>query len=309
MIHKKSSFLPDWLIYLLILIAMFFWGLSFIWGKVVFTYYRPITVIFLRLISSTFLIVAAETLFHTRQPIQNGDFKTFCQLAFFQPFLYFLGESFGLYYVSSTVASIMIATIPVVTPVFAYYILKERLSWGGIIGLAASFIGVLLIVVNRNSHLQISFRGLGLLLFAVLSSIGYIIILKNLTTRYSPLTILKYQNVFGGLYFLPLFLIFDFTHFIHTRPTMELVVNMIYLIVFASILAFVIFNLAVQRIGVNRSNVFTNTIPLFTAVFSYWVLDERLDTQSILGILVVLSGIFLAQYKPGKKPSLESIEL
>ncbi|MBP7462202.1 MAG: DMT family transporter [Candidatus Delongbacteria bacterium] len=289
----------DWIIYALLTLAMFFWGLSFVWAKVVFAYYRPITVIFLRLVISTSLIVALESALRVSQPIHPGDLKKFCRLAFFQPFLYFLGESFGLYFVSSTIASIMVAVIPVVTPFFAFLFLKERLSLMGILGLVLSFIGVLLIVVNPDSLLQFSGLGIGLLMAAVISSIGYVIELRKLTFHYTPLTILKYQNLLGGFYFLPLFLIFDFTHFIRIKPSFELVVNMIYLIVFASILAFVFFNLAVQRFGINRSNIFTNTIPLFTALFSYWILDERLDIQSMLGILVVVGGVFLAQYKPG----------
>ena len=49
-------------------------------------------------------------------------------LALFEPFLYFLGESFGLTYVSATVGSVLISTIPVFATIGAWLIFREKLK-------------------------------------------------------------------------------------------------------------------------------------------------------------------------------------
>ena len=67
------------------------------------------------------------------------------------------------------------------------------------------------------------------------------------------------------------------------------------LAVLCSSMAFILFTIAVREIGVARSNVFANLIPVFTGVFSFIVIAERLGNQKILGIVIVVAGLFFAQ--------------
>ena len=53
----------------------------------------------------------------------------FLLMALFEPFIYFLGESYGLLYVSSTVAAVIVATIPLISPLFAWYFFREKLNF------------------------------------------------------------------------------------------------------------------------------------------------------------------------------------
>jgi drug/metabolite transporter (DMT)-like permease len=69
------------------------------------------------------------------------------------------------------------------------------------------------------------------------------------------------------------------------------------LTVFASSLAFIFFTYGITHIGVSRANVFTNTIPVFTAVFAWWLLDEPLTANKWAGISIVILGLFVAQFK------------
>jgi drug/metabolite transporter (DMT)-like permease len=54
--------------------------------------------------------------------------------------------------------------------------------------------------------------------------------------------------------------------------------------------------------GVNRTNVFSNLIPVFTGVFSYFILGELFTLQKIIGMAVVVFGLYLSQVK--KSPPL-----
>ncbi len=283
--------------YILLVSAMVFWGMSFIWAKIVFQSFHPFTVMVGRLlISSCFLIV--WDYWQTRELSIKWEYlKIFALLAFFQPFLYFVGESYGLFYVSSTVAAIIIATIPVVTPLFTYLFLKERLTVIGLLGLLVSFIGVLLVVLNSNSSLVISLKGILFLIFAVLASIAYVVAFKKMSHRYRGVTILKYQNLLGTLYFLPFAYFLERDSFFLSKVTFDVLINLLLLAGFASTLAFLFFNKAIKDLGVNKTNAFTNTIPIFTAIFAWIILGERIDMQTIVGVLIVITGVLLAQVK------------
>lgn len=287
---------PTFKVYLFALLSMLFWGVSFVWVKIVFEHgYRPITVIFLRLVLSSLILYIVIRLMKRTQKIHRSDFKYFLLLALFQPFFYFLGESYGLTMVSSTVASVIIATIPVFTPVFSYMLVKEKISYINILGLLVSFIGILMMVFNQDFSFDASPRGIGLLFFAVASAIAYAIVIKRLTFKYSAFTIIKTQNILGALYFLPLFFIFDYQQFITIKPDFEAVSALVQLSVFASSAAYILYIPVVRQLGINRANMFTNFIPVFTALFSLMLLSENFDFNKIAGIIIVIAGTSISQ--------------
>lgn len=190
----------------------------------------------------------------------------------FNPFLYFLGENYGLKYSSPTITAVIIATIPVFTPIAALFIYKERLSLLNVFGLAVSFFGVLFMLLEKDFSLNISPVGVAWLMLAVVAAVFYSVLLKKLAGRYNPFLIIAYQNLIGAVYFLPLFFIFDFQHFISVVPTTELITSLLLLSFFASSLAFVFFAISSREIGISRTNLFTNLIPVFTAIFSFVIL-------------------------------------
>ena len=289
--------------------AAFFWGFSFVWFKIAFLAYRPVTVVLFRLIISAALILLIALAFKRLQKPSKKDLSVFFVMAFFEPFLYFLGESYGLMYVSSTVASVIVGTIPLLSPIVVWYFLGEKVSWMNIAGFLFSFLGVALVVFDSSFRFSASPLGVGLEFVAVFAAIGYSIVLRSVVFRYNTLTIIAYQNVIGILLFLPVWFFVDFKEFISTPFHPQAFRAIVLLAVFSSTLAFVFFTQSIRKIGVNRSNTFVNLIPVFVAVLSYSILGEELGTQKILGILVVISGLFLAQVKRRKPPKQKIIEM
>lgn len=286
------------------LLPMLFWGMSFVWIKIVYKYYGPITTVFLRLILATLFLSLIIVVLKKQEKIRKGDLKYFFLLAFFQPFCYFLGESFGVKYVSATLSSIIISTIPVVTPVFAYFILKEKLTVTNIIGLLLSFLGVVIMVLNPNLSLKVSIIGLISLGFAVLSAVFYSLIVKKISEKYSPFTIVNVSNFIGIFLFLPLFLSFEFKNFLAIKPNFELISTLLLLAILCSALAFVLLTIAIREIGVSKTNVFTNTIPVFTAIFAFIILGEIFTLQKLIGMSVVVIGLIISQITKRKKRDL-----
>ena len=290
--------------------AAFFWSFSFIWFKIAYQGYNPVTVVIFRLTIAALLISIIAAFLKRLQKPSKKDFWLFVLMAFFEPFIYFLGESYGLKYVSSTVAAVIVATIPLISPIFAWHFFKEKLKWMNVAGLAFSFIGVGFVVLNGSFQFDASPLGVGLEFIAVFAAIAYSLVLKNLVARYNTLSIIAYQNIIGIVFFLPVWFMVDFKDFI-TRPFHpEAFRAIVLLAVFSSTLAFVFFTQSIRQIGVNRSNSFINLIPVFVAILSFFILNESLGIQKILGIVIVVAGLFLAQIKrKSKRNSFEAIEI
>jgi drug/metabolite transporter (DMT)-like permease len=297
-----------WVPYGAALLSMILWSFSFVWVKVVYEAYGPITTVFLRLILSACILWVFTILTGKLQRIRQGDFKFFFLLAFFEPFLYFMGESFGLKYVSSTIASVIVATIPLFSPILAWYLYKEKLSGMNIIGLIVTFLGVCLVVLDSSFIFSASPKGVILEFVAVLSSIGYSSVLKGISHRYGTFTIVAYQNMIGAVLFLPFWLGFEMNDFIKIPFNFRSMMAIAKLAVFASTIAFILYAYSLRTIGINKSNVFINIIPVFVAIFAYFILGDQLVVHQMVGIAVVISGLFLAQINwKSKRDELDSI--
>lgn len=290
--------------------AAFFWSFSFIWFKIAYQGYNPVTVVIFRLAISALLMTVIAVGTKRLQKIARADFGLFVLMSFFEPFLYFMGESYGLKYISSTVAAVIVATIPLISPVVAWYFYREQVKWMNVAGLIFSFIGVGLVVLNGSFHFEASPLGVSLEFMAVLGAIAYSIVLRNLVGRYNTFTIIVWQNLIGVVLFLPVWLMVDFSDFI-TRPFhFQAFRAIVFLAVFSSTLAFVFFTQSIRQLGVNRSNTFINLIPVFVAILSFFILNDKLELQQIAGIVIVVTGLFLAQVKRKKKKgNLEPVEI
>jgi drug/metabolite transporter (DMT)-like permease len=282
---------------------MLFWGMSFVWSSILLNYYQPVTIIFIRLIISSCFLFLIIFLLKKRQKIHRKDYLLIFLSSVFNPFLYFLGENYGLKYSTSTVTAVIIATIPVFTPVVARITLNERLSWYNITGILVSFVGVVVMLMNREMNILIDPKGIVFLSGAVVSALIYSVLLKKLSSDYSPLTIIAYQNMIGVFLFMPLFFLLEFKHFFTVTPDLRIVTSFLFLGILASSLAYVFYAKTVKALGISKSNIFTNLIPVFTAVFSFFILSEYFTVLKVTGILIVIAGVIITEMNEQKKKS------
>ena len=282
-------------IHILAFISMFFWGMSYVWSKIVFEVYSPLTTIFFRLLISFVVLFLFGYVIGQLKPVQKKDRWLFIGSAFLNPFLYFVGENYGLSLVSASLSSIIVSTIPVFAPFAAYYFFKERLRPLNLIGLIISFTGLLVIILNDKFQLLANPLGIALLFLAVFSAVFYVVALKKLTQQYNPVTIITWQNMLGSLFFLPFFLFIDGPSFVTIRPGILPIVSLLMLGIFASSVAYVLYTYVVKYLGVIKSSLYTNLIPVFTVVFSFYLLGEQFTARKIIGMTVVIIGVVLSE--------------
>lgn len=288
----------NFLVYLGLVVAMVCWSFSFLWYKDVYHFLSPFVTVLFRLTISSVILFLVSFLTGQLQKVKFNDLKLFFLLALSEPFLYFIGESLGMQYVTPTVAAVMVSLIPLFVPIFAYFILKEQITAKNIVGIFVSFAGVLLVILNKEMKLTASPKGIALMSLAVVGAVAYSIVLRKLAQNYNSLTLISWQNTIGAVLFLPLTLIFEHKELASVDFTSGMWIPLLNLSVFASSVAFLLYTLGVQSLGAFRANIFTNTIPVFTAIFSFFLLGEKLQSRNIFGILLVVGGLVLSQMKP-----------
>lgn len=297
----KKIHLP---VYFYPLAAMLFWGMSFVWTSILLQYFQPVSIIFIRLIISSLFLFAVSLVFNKWEKVHRSDFWLFFLSAVFNPFLYFLGENYGLKYSSATTTSVIIATIPVFSPVVAYFFFREKLTLINIAGLFLSFGGVILILITKNLSLNIDKKGVLFLSEAVLAALIYSVLVRKLTFRYKPLTIIKYQNLIGVFLFLPVFLVFEAHTTFLVKPSLEIISSFLLLSILASSLSFVFYTKSIQMLGISKANIFSNLIPVFTAIFSFILLAEHFTLQKLAGMILVITGVYISEMNARKgKPA------
>jgi drug/metabolite transporter (DMT)-like permease len=282
---------------------MLFWGMSFVWSSILLEYYQPVSIIFIRLIISSCFLFLLGFLMKSNRKIHRKDLFLIVLSSVFNPFLYFLGENYGLKYSTSTVTAVIIATIPVFSPVVARITLSERLAWYNVVGILISFFGVIVMLMNSEMNLAVHPKGILFLGGAVASALVYSVLLKKLSERYSPLTLISYQNLIGAFLFMPFFFAFEYRHFIMVIPGLRMISSFLFLGILASSLAYVFYAKTMKELGISKSNIFTNLIPVFTAIFSFLILSEKFTAFKLAGMIIVIGGVIITELNQRKAKS------
>ncbi len=284
-------------VYFMVILAMIFWGFSFVAYKIAFESFRPVSIVFFRLFVSIFFLFGFALLFKRLGKIRGRDQKWFLLMALFEPFFYFLGEAFGLTLVTATVGAVIIATIPLIVPFASYYLFRERLTPMNYAGLVISFSGVMLVIFNRNEGFSGDLKGVILMFLAVFSAVGYTMVVKKLADRYNPITITAYQSLYGMLMYVPLFLLLELPFPDLSLLSSRSLLAVTYLGVMGSGICFIMMTIGIRELGAARANVFANLIPVVAAILSFLLLGEAMPLIKILGIGIVVLGLLLSQLR------------
>lgn len=284
--------------YIAISFSMLFWGFSFVWSKQLLNAGFPVfTIVFFRLFLASVIFVTLFKIQGKLEKVRKGDWKKFLWLAFFEPFLYFIGEDFGLQQVSPSFASVIIALIPIVVSVTMYFAENEPLSWRLLLGAVISIIGIAVMTFGPDSNIIFNVKGLLWLLLALLAACGYSVLLARLVKEYSPITITTYQNLLAIPFYLPFVCIFDLRHWGGIVWSANAVVCLVCLAVLCSAGAYMLYSYAAKHISITKLTVFTNAIPIVTICGAAMLGQEALTSQKILGIFIVVVGVLLSQLR------------
>ena len=299
--------------YLSVVTAMLIWAGAGIAVKEALVVFSPLTLIVLRFTLAVLLMLCIGLVFRKNevvglQKVDRKDLPLFLLGGLFQPFLYFIFETYTYQsFASPTIAEALLSTQPVMAPLFALVLLRERVTRNNIIGIVLSTVGMLmLLLVGADDFALGSSWGVLLAVLTVSMSVSYSVVLRKIPAKYSPLSIVFYVQSFALLLFYLVWGVGLCSGGVELCSScVELCSGgvecwrscaaVVYLAVLASVAAFVLFCYTVREIGVTRANVFNNVRPVFTAILMWLIFDEVLPVWKLVGIVVIIVGLFVSQ--------------
>ena len=285
------------LTYILITLSVIFWGVSFIMTKELFLTEEHMTVtvlITVRLAIASLVMLPALALTRRLQRIRREDIKWFLLLAFCEPFIYHLCETSGVQLVSGSLASVVIATIPLFVPFGMWITYRQRIRLPLIVGVVLSLTGVFIMLMGGEG-LTGNFKGLLFLSGAVAIAVVYTILLVKVVDKYHPLVVTTWQNVIGLAYFLPLMLAFDSASLPLLSWSPKMLLLLLVLGLLCSTLAYAGYNYSVRNLGASEACIFNNAIPIFSLIAALFIGQESFSWGKLAGMCIVIAGVVISQ--------------
>ena len=299
--------------YIAVIIAMLCWSVSGIAIKQALVVLPPFTMIVMRFTLAILLMLVVGLCFQKNkmlrlQLIVRKDIPLFLLAGVFQPFLYYLLETFSYDALGSpTIAEALLSTSPLLSPLFAAVFLRERVTRNNIVGILISTVGMLLLVLVGSANFSLGNPwGILLAFGAVTTAVLYTVILRRLPQTYSDLSIVFWVQLISLLFFYPTWactegiesistLVSNSQQGIDNTPIFTALASVAYLSIFASVTAFILFCYTVRQIGVTQTNAFNNVRPIFTALFMLVLFGEQLPLGKWMGIILIIFGLFVSQ--------------
>lgn len=287
-------------VYILSLIAVILWGMSYLWSDKLLSLGLPVEyVVFIRIFIAGFLLLGYNLVKKYRIAISKKDLPKFLLLSFFEPFIYFVAETYGIKYTESpTISALIIASTPIFSVIVGVLIFKERFSLMNMFGILICLAGIVMVTLCTESITEGGFiLGIVLLLVAVFAEVGYASVTKYLSNDYHPAVIVMYQFFIGSVYLLPIFLTKGIANYdASLYMSWEVWKPLLYLAVLCSCIAFALWANTIKYLGVAKSSIFLAIIPVFTALEGWILGQEILTAKQWLGIIISCFGVVMSQY-------------
>ncbi|WP_017209393.1 DMT family transporter [Clostridium beijerinckii] len=276
--------------------AVVLWSASFIATKLAYETFAPIQLAAVRTLFAVILFWFMRKITSNNDQIQKEDRMRIALSGFLGITLYFAIENIGVSMTSSSNSALIVASFPAVTTLLEFFIYHSKPNVKKVLGIILAIIGVAVLTqinVDGNSK---SMLGNIILIGAGVVWAFYNFITRDLTNKYSAMTLTYYQMLAGFIFFLPFVIIEGKTW---RMPTMTSASALIYLSVGCSIVAFLLYNLGLRKLSASISVSLMNLAPVLGLIFSILILHESVSTVQILGGIIVIIGVILSSIQKG----------
>lgn len=286
-------------IYIASAFAVLFWGMSYLWtDKLISQGISIFYFVFIRMLLAGIVMFMFNAATSKVVSIHRRDISKFLLLAFCEPLVYFLCETYGLKETGSpTLSAMIIATIPIFSIGAGILFFKEKITKINIIGIIMSLTGIVMVAMAKGAVGENFIWGIVLLLIAVLSEVGHASLTKNLAGTYSSQTIVMYQFLIGSVFLLPFFLwkgLDDFDPAVYLSA--DVWNPILCLAILCSSLSFTLWVSTIKTLGVAKSSIFSALIPVVSAIIAWLIGREVLTARQWFGIALSAVGVVLSQY-------------
>jgi len=275
-------------------ITIFIWSVSFVGNKVLLGYLSPIDIMIFRFSLAYFLLLLLYP--KSLLPQSYRDELFFLLLGFLGIFIYFLLENFALKYTQAANVGLYMGAIPIFTAIFSHFFVpSESLNRNVWFGFVISMVGMSLILFEGK---DVEFRLLGdsLALMAAIVFALYSGFLKLAPKRYNYIVVTRKSFFYALLMMIAYSIAVD-----GALPNMLALsndvvwINLFFLGVLSSGLAFILWNYSVKTIGPVQTSNYIYLVPVITATSGVLILDEKLTVVTVLAGVLILIGLYISQ--------------
>jgi drug/metabolite transporter (DMT)-like permease len=283
------------LVLLFLILANLFWAGNYMFGKYVVTEMTPLQMTFTRWVIAIFL------LFPIAHWIERPDWKNVWRqwkILLIMALLGIVAYNFLLYdalrFTTPMNASLVNSINPALIVLFAFLILKEKISQINVLGLFISLLGVLLVLTKGHLQqiFQINYNQGDLLMLAAILVWTFYSLIGRRIKDIPPISATAASALIGLILVLPFILASGMPSTLSQKAT----IGIVYMGIFPSVGSFVFWNISVRQIGPSRAGVYLNLITVFTAILSL-VMGETITIVQILGGFLVFLGVYLTSKK------------
>ena len=281
--------------------ASFFWSGNFFAGKIAYlSDLTPFKLGFFRWLLAMLILLPftyseiVKNYYYYKKNILLMTFLGFLAVTVFNSLTYISLQTTLI--INST---LMASIAPVLMIGFSWLIFKTKTTTLQFAGIFLSLLGAFSIILkgNINNLFNLYFTSGDVWMFtAVVSWCLYSVLLKKIDNSISQLASLEVMVILGLVFIFPLYIVENYnTSFLPTQKIDFVII--IYVAIFASIIAFFSWNKGVSIIGPNRSSLFLHLIPVFSSIWAVSFLNEKFSFFHLIGIIFILSGIILSNIK------------
>ena len=275
--------------------ALILWGSSFVAIKFAYTTYPPLTLAVVRFIVATLILGALTLLPKNRVKLQKKDIFTVAVCGLTGIMLYAVLQNIAMQWTSASSATLIIASYPIITLLMESLIYKTKLSLMKIVAILIAICGVVILsYVKTESRVSGELLGILLLMAAGVFWAVYNFMMKRVVNHYPPITLLFYITLFGTIFLMPLALL-ERTQW--QPPTLVSFGNMMFLGVFCSVVAYLLYNRGLKTMAPSTITSMLNLMPIIGVFFSWILLGELVTLRKIVGGAIVILGVMLSVRK------------
>ncbi len=281
------------LIYPLIILGQLIAGGTFPIAKIAVSSIEPFTLALLRFgIASVAMLLIIVATGRVRK-IERGDWLRFIMIGLLAVPLNQLLFLYGLKFTTAGRSALYYGATPIFVFLMAILYLNEKVTPLKIIGIAASFAGVA--VILRGGRMDEGmFFGDFLVILAVIAWAAYTVFGKSLLRKYGSLTVTAYALIIGTLAYLPIGII-PAIRFDYSQVPDAAWLSLLYIATMTSVVSYSIWYWALARMEASKLAIFQNLQPVFAAILSMLVVSETFGFDFYLGGALVIGGVLITQ--------------
>jgi drug/metabolite transporter (DMT)-like permease len=217
--------------------------------------------------------------------------------------LYFLTENSSMIYTTTTNTSLIVCLSPLfASALIALFYRSQRLHGIQIVGTLMAALGVAVVVLNGHFVLHLSPKGDALAFAACLCWAVYSLLMIPAGKRYDTIFITRKVFFYGLLSMIPYFLLWPEFPPMSTILRLDILGNLLFLGCVASMVCFVAWNWAIKKLGAMTATNYVYFNPVTTVLFAWIILHEQITVYFLIGTVLILAGMYLADKKKVYKP-------